>query len=119
MLKTFESTEKYIVENGVCYAVCEELGKKRRVNGCEVRKELDAEYASFTAELEALQKQITLIKQKCAANRVLDSQLSVSGYCLMDEPVYKRVDGMLVRDAAGDPMITTYTHSAVCERKGD
>lgn len=117
MLNTYESTEKYIIENGVCYAVCEELGKKRRVNGCDVRKELADEYAQMTAELDALQRQITLVKQKCAANRVTDSQLSVAGYCLMDEPVYKKVDGLLARDVSGNPIITTYTHSSICERK--
>lgn len=118
MLETVELKEEYIVEDGICYAVQKTLGTKRKVDGCEVRSELLEEYAAAQTELANLEAQLIALKKEMAENKTLDAQLAVAGYCLISTPVYKKIDGIVVKDSDGNPVVQSYSHSAECTHKG-
>ncbi|MBR1984494.1 MAG: hypothetical protein IKA31_02025 [Clostridia bacterium] len=118
MLNEIKLKETYKVENKKVYAVIKETGSKRPVNGCDVRVELaqaDEVLAQRQGELEAELNEI--IKQR-STNQKLDNQLAALGYCKKDKPIYKKIDGITMRDANGNPLIEKYIHQNDCPSRG-
>lgn len=117
MLETVNLKEELKVINGKAYAVINVLGKKRELNGCDVRR-----YVCYNlTELEALKKSLTdelaKINTEMAALTQIDSQLAAAGYCKKDSPVYKKIDGIAITDAKGNHIVIDTSHSETCKHK--
>lgn len=117
MLNEIKYTERYKVEDGKIYAVVEEINKKRKLNGCEVRKELASIIQEQKIKKEQLEKELADLTQDLTENLQLDSQLAGLGYCDISAPVYKRIDGIIQKDNNGEYIITGTTHLSTCAHK--
>jgi len=118
MLKEIKLKETYKVENKKVYAVVKETGSKRQVNGCDVRVELAQNDEVLAQEQAALETRLNEITKERTANQRLDNQLASLGYCKKDKPIYKKIDGITMRDSNGNPLIDKYTHQSDCPSRG-
>lgn len=117
MLESVTLKEEVKVIDGKACAVIALLGKQRPINGCEARAEnkkrlslLEREKAEHQKALEAVNNEIIKCKQ-------LDNELALAGYCLIDNPQYKKVDGIRVKDENGNYIVTGKTHDDNCSHK--
>lgn len=119
MLNTIELKEGYELKNGVLYAVQHSIETKRKVDGCQVRIELEAEYSEMSERKIQLEQEIDEITAKMVENRRLDNSLAAVGYCKIDNPVYRKIDGILVKEENGKPIVESYAHAVSCVTKGE
>lgn len=109
--------EELKVIDGKAYAVISQLGRKRPVNGCQARIMLKLENATLESEKQALTKRLSTINNKLIANKKLDSELAVAGYCYIDNPIYKKIDGIVIKDNKGEPIVVGTSHADDCSHK--
>ena len=119
MLQDKVLKEKYKIIDKKVYAVFEETNERREVDGCEVRVELAEERDYLEQHKKWLDEELKKIDLKLTANIRLDSELSALGYCKKNNPVYTKVDGLVVKDFSGNPVVANYTHQANCVNKGE
>ena len=117
MLNEIKYKEKYKIEDGKIYAVVEEINSKRKLNGCEVRKELARKIQEQKTKKEQLEKDLADLTHELTEDLKLDSQLAGLGYCDISAPVYKRLDGIIQKDSNGEYIITGTTHLSTCAHK--
>ena len=117
MLKTIEVKETYRVIDKKVYAYIKETGAKRLVDPCDTRVEI-------AKEIEIRQQIQKDLESKLAANNLelanltrLDAEIAALGYCKKDKPIYKKVDGITLRDGNNNPIIDKYTHDSLCPNK--
>lgn len=118
MLNTIELHEVYKVQDKKVYAIIKETGSKRQVDPCEVRIELTKENEVLLQKKQALEKELSETTNKLVENTRLDNQIAALGYCRIDKPVYKKIDGITMRDSNGNPLIDKYTHQSDCPSRG-
>ena len=119
ILKTYQIEEEIIVEGKQVFAFSSALNSKRKINGCQARKyvgEIIAETEKQKAEAEAKLKEAVDKLTKC---QILDNKLASAGFCKIDTPIYQKIDGIVVKDADGNPKIADYIHSATCSHKAE
>lgn len=109
--------EKYKVIDGKCYAVYEELNLKREVDACEVRIELAEKNLVLQEKKSELEKQLKEIIFSLTENAKIDGELSALGFCKKDNPVYKKIDGIILKDKNGNPVVSKYTHQNNCPNR--
>lgn len=118
MLENKILTEKYKIIDGKVYAVFEETGEKRELNGCEVRVELSKDNAGLESHKANLEQMLEDVNKKLKENYELDGKLAALGYCKKDQPVYtKTIEGLVLKDKDGKPKIRGYTHQRTCAHK--
>lgn len=118
MLKQITLQETYKVINKKVYAVVKETNSKRELDACLVRQELDKESKALEVEKLELENRLATITNKLVENSRLDSEIAALGYCKIDKPVYKKIDGIVLKDALGNPVIENYTHQNACVNEG-
>lgn len=109
--------EELKVIDGKAYAVISQLGRKRPVNGCQARIMIRLENTSLEGEKKALTQRLSEINNKLIANKQLDGALASAGYCLIDNPIYKKVDGIVIKDKKGEPIVVGTSHADECSHK--
>lgn len=115
MLESINLKEEYKVENNKVYAVIPETGRKRIVDACCVRVELAKEDAELVQRKEQLEQELQTITKQLASNKKLDNQIAALGYCKIDLPIYKKIDGVVIYDTKTQkPIIESYTHQSDC-----
>lgn len=118
-LKSVTLKEKLKVINGKAYAVISELGNKREIDGCNARKMNNEQIANLELEKKELKAKIDTINTELIDRKKLDNELALAGYCLIDNPQYKKVDGIRIKDEDGNYIITGTTHADDCKFKED
>lgn len=113
-LESVNLSEKIEVIDGKAYAVIPQLGKKRPINGCEARVMNYKNLKALEEEKQSLKKLLDNINTKIISSQQLDNQLALAGYCLLDNPQYKKVDGIRIKDEEGNYIVTGYTHADNC-----
>ena len=116
MFEIKEFKEKLKFENGKLYSYFE-VDSPSTINGCEGRKLLEKEIAYKRKELEELEKTKTAIQEELTELLKIDNALVGAGYCKLDKPVYKKLDGIQQKDENGNLIIENYTHSDYCSHK--
>ena len=116
-LESVTLSEKVEVINGKAYAVIALLGKKREINGCEARVENSKKLVRLEKEKASLKTLIDNINTQIIDCRKLDNELALAGYCLIDNPKYKKVDGIRIKDENGNYIIAGTTHADNCSHK--
>ena len=117
MLKEINLKESYLVSDGKLYAYCPEINRKREMNGCEGRQELATEIGALNNKKAQLEKELASINKELANLIATDSKLAGCGYCKKDAPIYKKIEGVVVRDVNGNAVISGFTHSDICSHK--
>ena len=116
MFESKEFKEKLKIEDGNLYAYYE-VESPQLIDGCEGRKLIGAEIASKRNELEVLEYKKSMLQDELTELLKLDNALVGLGYCKMDKPVYKKLDGILQKDDEGNAIIDGYTHNDYCSHK--
>ena len=116
-LKSVTLEEKLKVIDGKAYAVIAELGQKRPINGCEARVENRKLLQEKLARKEAIKAELDEINTDIIELQQLDNELALAGYCLIDNPQYKKVDGIRIKDKDGNYIVTGNTHADNCTHK--
>lgn len=115
MLESINLKEEYKVENNKVWAVISETGRKRAVDACGVRVELANENAELAQRKNELEQELQEITKKLTQNTRLDNQIAALGYCKIDKPVYKKIDGIVIYDSKTQkPVIESYSHQSDC-----
>lgn len=118
MLKTITINEKYIVEDGKAYAYAEGLiNSKRKINGCKARKDINEKLLNLQNEKDELTKKIEELTSEMAYLQRVDNELASVGYCKINNPIYRRIDGIIQKDSNNNPIVNSYTHSETCTNK--
>lgn len=118
MLNNKILTEKYKIIDGKVYAVFEETGEKRAVDGCDVRVELARDNAGLETHKSNLEQMLEDVNKKLKENYELDGKLAALGFCKKDQPVYaKTIEGLVLKDKDGKPKIKGYTHQRACTHR--
>lgn len=117
LLNTYEIKEEIIVENKQAYAYSSILNSKRKISGCDAREYIAEFIDEETKKKEELEKKLKETIAKLTKYQTLDNQLAVAGYCKKDNPVYQKIDGLVVKDSSGQPKIAKYTHANTCKHK--
>ena len=118
-LKETKLKEEIKVIDGKVYAVVAALGKKRQLNGCEARKFNNETIKSLEFIKAGLQADLERINSDLIKAKKLDSELASCGYCKLDEVEYKKIDGIVMKDAEGQPIVIGKTHNELCSHKGE
>lgn len=116
-LESVNLSEKIEVIDGKAYAVIPQLGKKRPINGCEARVMNRNNLKTLEEEKQSLKKLIDNINTKIISGQKLDNELALAGYCLLDNPQYKKVDGIRIKDEKGNYIVTGNTHADNCTHR--
>lgn len=117
MLEKLESVkleEEIKVIDKKAYAVIALLGKKREINGCEARVFNNDKLKAFKDRKAELKAEMDELNTKIIACQILDNELALAGYCLLNNPQYKKVDGIRIKDEQGNYIITGNTHDENC-----
>lgn len=114
MLKEITLKENYKVINKKVYAVIKEIGGKRELDPCKVRAELAKENATLEAEKLTLENRLAEITNQIFENAKLDNEIAALGFCKIDRPKYKKIDGIIIKDSLGNPIIDSYIHQSTC-----
>lgn len=117
MLKTKEVKEVIKVEDKQVFAVIKETNEKRKLQPCETREYLTKQIDELQAKQLQLEKQLKTVKNALISFVRLDAEIKSLGYCNLSTPLYKKVDGMIIRDKTGSATILSYTHSPECKNK--
>lgn len=117
MLQSVNLKEEYRVIEDKVYAVLPETGMKRLVDACRVRIELAQENAELAQKKELLENELRDVTRQLANNTKLDNQIAALGYCKIDKPIYKRIDGIVIYDNKSQPIVESYTHQNGCPSK--
>ena len=117
MLNVKVIKEKYKIRDKKVYAEYELTAEQRELDGCEVRAELSKERIELENHKKFLQEELQKVDQEIVKNLELDNQLELLGYCKLDNPVYKRVDGLIIKGSDGQPIISKFTHQNNCVNK--
>lgn len=120
MLENLESVtlnEELKVIDKQAYAVIPLLGKKRKVNGCEARVMVNNEIKTLENDIKVQEAELAKKKTLLASKKKLDTELAFAGYCLLDNPLYKKVDGIRIKDKDGNYLIEGMTHSDTCSHR--
>lgn len=117
MLQEKKIKEFYkIIENKV-FAVYEETGQKRNLDGCEVRKQINNVLSLLKEEKERVEAYLKQIIEKETELTQLDGQLIALGFCKIDSPFYKRVGGVVINEN-GQPVVEKFIHQQSCKNRG-
>ena len=115
MLQSVKLKEEYKVIDNKVYAVIPETGSKRLVDACEVRVELEKENFELNKRKETLELELNELTKQIIDNTKLDNQIAALGYCKIDKPIYKKIDGIVIYDnQTQKPIIERYTHQLDC-----
>ena len=117
MLNTKIIKENYKIIDRKVYAVYNETNEKREVNGCEVRNYLARERVELESHQKFLKEELERTQGTITKNLELDNQLERIGFCKLDCPVYKKVDGIILKDSEGKSIVSKYTHQNDCINK--
>lgn len=120
MLEKLESVklnEEIKVIDKKVYAVIPLLGKKREINGCEARVYNNNNLKALNEEKAQLKLKIDELNTKIVASQMLDNELAMAGYCLLNNPQYKKVDGIRIKDEQGNYIVIGNTHDENCLHK--
>lgn len=115
MLEKIELKEEYKVIDGKVYAFIKETNSKRQVDPCETRAELAQEILLLKQKKEALEAELADMAKKLTKVTILDNKIASLGYCRLDNPVYKKIDGIVIFDGNKKPQIERYTHQIDCK----
>jgi len=119
MLKEIVLKEEIKIKDGKVYAYTERLNDYRQLDGCEVRKLLNAEIVDLTATKAELEAQLERVTEELTAKQNLDNTIAGLGYCKIETPAYKRlISGIVAKDENGNSIIEKYTHAQNCVNKG-
>lgn len=117
MLNEIVIKERFLVENKKVYAFAEGLANpKRIVNGCEARQELKKSIDEKLLQKQAKEKELAEINKELATLQKVDNEIAALGYCPIDAPVYKKIDGVVIKDRNNNPIIAGHTHNENCLR---
>lgn len=115
MLQSVNLKEEYKIEDNNVYAVIPETNSKRLVDACNVRVELAKENAELVQRKNELELELQETIKQLTKNTRLDNQIAALGYCKIDKPVYKKIDGIVIYDSKTQkPVIESYTHQSDC-----
>ncbi len=118
MLEQIIIKEKYLVENGKVFAFAEGMvNSKRKVDGCEARKEIAEQLGLKLTKKELLEKELSEIVREITDLQKTDNALASLGFCKIDCPIYAKIDGMVAKNGNGEPIIKGYTHQRNCSNK--
>lgn len=117
MLESKVIKEIYRIKDKKVYAVYKETNEQREVNGCEVRAELARDRIELENHRQFLKSELERTENSIAENLELDNQLEMIGYCKIDHPVYKKIDGVILKDSEGKQIISKFTHQNNCVNK--
>ncbi len=114
MLEEKKISETYVIDKYKKVFAVYPTGEKRNVQGCKVRAELKKKLgkikdliAEYTAKINELENDLYLTQK-------LDNDLASAGYCNIDTPVYKKVEGIVIKNN-GKPVIDHYAHNKFCK----
>ena len=119
LLNDYEIKEKFLIENKKVFAYSKEMGIKRELDPCEVRKSLLKQIAEEEKARDEAQNIVDERNDNINELLRLNNQLAGFGYCALETPVYEKVDGVVLRDENGEPRIKAYTHAVTCKNKED
>ena len=117
MLKTIEVKETYKVIDKKVYAYIKETGAKRLVDPCDTRVEISKEIEIKQQLKRELESKLAATDLELAELIKLDNEIAALGYCKKDRPIYKKIDGITLRDGNNNPVVESYTHDAYCPNK--
>ena len=117
VLKSVNLTEEIKVIDKKVYAVIPQLGKKRELNGCEVRAKNKTELSRLEDIKKMMLKDLDKLNTMIIDCKELDNKLALAGYCLKDVDLYKKVDGIVIKDENGKPIVIGKTHEETCAHK--
>ncbi len=118
MLEQIIIKEKYLVENGKVFAFAEGMvNSKRKVDGCEARKEIDELLKNKKERKALLEQELSEIVRDITDLQKIDNAIASLGFCKIDCPIYAKVDGMIVKSGKGEPVIKGFTHQHNCSNK--
>lgn len=119
MLNEIVVKEKYVVENGKVYAYAEGMvNSKRKVDGCEARKEVSELLNQKLNKKELLEQELSKLVSDITELQKTDNALASLGFCKIDCPIYSKIDGIVMKDKDSNPIVKGYTHQHNCSNKG-
>lgn len=109
--------EQIKIEDDKVYACYASEETKRQLNGCQTRQELAIQILNKQNEIETMQIRLNILTKELAELIEIDNQLTGKGYCKIDRPSYKKIDGIVQKDDTGAPIIEKYIHDEYCSHK--
>ena len=114
MLKEKKVSESYVIDKSKQVFAVYPTGEKRKVQGCKVRAELNKKIADIKDLIEQFTAKISELEHDLYLTQKLDNDLASAGYCKLDTPVYKKVEGIVIKNN-GKPIIDYYAHNKFCK----